>query len=47
MKIVAAVVNCTADEKALLQVEVTSMEAAIVHVTTVLVTIQEQIESKC
>merc|ERR1719400_2165992 len=45
MKIVAAVVNCTTDEKALLQVEVTSMEAAIVHVTTVLVTIQEQIET--
>ena len=39
-------VSCTPAEKTLLLAEVTSMEAAIGCVSTVLITIQEQIESK-
>ena len=46
LKIVAATVTCTAEEKTSLQAEVTSMEAAIVSVTIVLVELQDQIESK-
>ena len=45
-KIVSAMVSCTPAEKTLLLAEVTSMEAAIGCVSTVLITIQEQIESK-
>merc|ERR1719510_1881102 len=44
-KIVAATVTCTAEEKTSLQAEVTSMEAAIVSVTIVLVELQDQIET--
>merc|ERR1712183_90901 len=44
-KLVAATVTCTTEEKTSLAAEVTSMEAAIVSVTIVLVELQDQIET--